>query len=341
MEKYENLDGLRIFACIGIISMHIAANADYTFGEVGETIISSFTHFVPMFLIVSGFGMSCGYYQKIRNGKIDFNIFYTKRYLKILPFFSILIFMDLVIDRSFSHILEGITELTLVFGLLPNNSPNVIGVCWTLGVIFLFYIMFPFVVFLCWSRIRTIISLIVSIIISFICSYYYFSDNYVVENFVGRTNFLYCAPWFLGGVFLYQFRSEIKKFVSRFRWPFLVLCVGATCGWYFVPDTNEGILMLKNLIVFLLWISYAISVKSFVLNNRITRFLGTISFEMYLAQMVVFRILEKLHLLYIFGNGWFSFILVSLIEIIILVAVIKLYKLVEKRIMKRIDLGKQ
>lgn len=29
MEKYDNLDGLRTVSCIGIVAMHIRANAEY------------------------------------------------------------------------------------------------------------------------------------------------------------------------------------------------------------------------------------------------------------------------------------------------------------------------
>ena len=60
---------------------------------------------------------------------------------KILPFFLTLILMDLALDHRPSQLIEGFTEATLVFGLLPNNQPSVIGVGWTLGVIFLFYLI--------------------------------------------------------------------------------------------------------------------------------------------------------------------------------------------------------
>ncbi len=99
--------------------------------------------------MISGFGIFCGYYEKFKNGSIDLNSFYTKRYKKILPFFITLILIDVIMERSLDHVIQGLTEATLVFGLLPNNQPDVIGVCWTLGVIFLFYMLFPFVVYLC------------------------------------------------------------------------------------------------------------------------------------------------------------------------------------------------
>ena len=37
-------------------------------------------------MIISAFGMCCGYYNKIENNEISVNEFYKKRFQKILPF---------------------------------------------------------------------------------------------------------------------------------------------------------------------------------------------------------------------------------------------------------------
>ena len=199
-ERYDNLDGLRALSCIAIIAMHIKANTSYEIDSwIYRSVIGAWGHLVALFLMITGFGMFCGYYEKFKSGTVDLNSFYSKRYKKLLPFFITLILIDIVIDRSLAHVIEGITEATLVFGLLPNNQLDVIGVCWTLGVIFLFYMLFPFVVYLCWTKRRAVKTFIVSIAISLFCSLYYFTDKFVVEGFAARHNILYCAPWIIGG----------------------------------------------------------------------------------------------------------------------------------------------
>lgn len=55
-----------------------------------------------------------------------------------------MLLLDILAERSFSYLIEGLTEATFVFGLLSNNQPDVIGVSWTIGVIFLFYMLFLF-----------------------------------------------------------------------------------------------------------------------------------------------------------------------------------------------------
>lgn len=85
-ERYENLDGLRTVSCLCIIAIHIKANADYNLNSILDTIITSWTHFVSFFLMISGFGMCCGYYEKFKRNEVVINDSYTKRYKKILPF---------------------------------------------------------------------------------------------------------------------------------------------------------------------------------------------------------------------------------------------------------------
>jgi len=331
-ERYNSLDGLRAIACIAIIAMHIRANSQYELAPWLKTTIVSWTLFVYLFLMISGFGMFCGYYDKFKNGSVNLNSFYVRRYSKIVPFFAFLILIDVVMERSLSSLIEGLTEVTMVFGLLPNNDLSVIGVGWTLGVIFLFYMLFPFAVFLCWSRKRAWISLMASVLLNTACSHYFFTDKFVLSSFISRHNFLYCAPYFLGGV-LYLYRNEVKRFVSSHRWPCFAACVAITVLYYVLIhpriDMNDpGAWML---LLFFSWLAYAISVESKFLNNRVMRYLSGISLEMYLAHMVIFRAVEKVKCLYLFGNGIISFVAVWIAVIIGLILFIEIYKYVFKR----------
>ena len=67
-ERYDNLDGLRAISCLCIIAMHIRANASSNLPGAADRVVASWTHFVPLFLMISGFGMFCGYYERFRNG---------------------------------------------------------------------------------------------------------------------------------------------------------------------------------------------------------------------------------------------------------------------------------
>ncbi len=78
-ERYEGIDGLKTYAIIGIALMHILSNGNYELGGfVFERLIPSFTNLVFLFMMVSGFGMCCGYYQKIKDKQISVGDFYAK-----------------------------------------------------------------------------------------------------------------------------------------------------------------------------------------------------------------------------------------------------------------------
>ena len=247
-----------------------------------------------------------------------------------------MIAIDVLMYRSLDHIMEGITEATLVFGLLPNNQLNVIGVSWTLGVIFLFYMLFPFVVYLCWNKRRAAITFILSIALSLFCSFYFFTESFVLEGFVPRHNILYCSPWIFGGGCIYLNKDIVKGFVMQHRRVWLTGCIGLSVAWYFVPSGNSGADMLRNLILFLPWVMYAISVESKILSNKVTKYLSGISLELYLAQMVIFRTVEKTRGLYIFGCGWRSFVITWIVVLLGLILFIEGWKRIWSEILMRI-----
>lgn len=207
--RYDNLDGLRAISCIAIIGYHVKKWTPMALGGPAGRIVDTLTQFVPLFLILSGFGMFCGYYERIKNNQISLNDFYKKRYKKLFPYMAFVLAIYVMIERTLPSVIEALTESTLIFGLLPNNNLNVLAIGWTVGVIFLFYMLFPFIVFTCWTKARAWVTLGISIVLSLFCSEYFFSEAFVT-NFVPRHSFLYCSPFFVvGGYFTYtKNRSE-------------------------------------------------------------------------------------------------------------------------------------
>ena len=65
---------------------------------------------------------------------------------------------------------------------------------------------------------------------------------------------------------------------------------------------------------------YAISFESKVLNNKITKYISNVSMEVYLCHMVMFRIVEKIHIGRYISNDYIcytiTFILVFTLSII-------------------------
>ena len=186
---YNGIDALHTFGCIAIVLWHVYANSGVNIGGYFATdILPSFNYLVYLFMMISGFGMCCGYFEKFRNRQIDLDKFYLKRYAKILPFFALLVLFDIAIEHNLSRLAEGFMELTMVFGFLPYGGLSVIGVAWTLGVIFVFYITFPFFVFLLSDKKRAWVTFFISIVIQILCALYFI---------ICAISFILCALYFI------------------------------------------------------------------------------------------------------------------------------------------------
>ncbi len=152
--RYESLDGLRAYAAIGIVMMHVLANMAVRPADnyLTNTVIPYFTNFTLLFMMVSAFSVCCGYYERVKNGLIRPNDFYRKRYRRLLPFFALMVVISVAVDHSKEALYEGFADLTLCFNLLPNPNIEIVGVGWFIGTVFTFYLLFPFFTFLLDNR---------------------------------------------------------------------------------------------------------------------------------------------------------------------------------------------
>ena len=283
-DRYEGIDGLKAYAIIGIALMHVLANGEYGMrGFVFERLIPSFTNLVFLFMMVSGFGMCCGYYQKIVDQKISVEDFYKKRYIKIWPYFALLCALDFVISPSKESLFEVFANLTLCQGLLPNAKISVIGVSWTLAVIFVFYMLFPFFCFLIGNKKRAWGVAVAALVFNWLCSNYFNA---------GRTDIVYDAIYFIAGGLIFLYRKELAEFTSKHKVIAGAILLIATVAYFAVGGNT--LTMLFFCVAALVY--------------PVAKFLGGISFEIYLCHMVIYRMLEKLHLVHLFGNGLLAYI---------------------------------
>lgn len=323
MEKklYGSIDGLRMIAAFGIVMMHIRANNNYEIsGFIYESIIPSFTNFVFLFMTVSAFGMCCGYYDKVLSNRVDWQDFYGKRFKKILPFFGILVLLDIAMSPSVGALCEAFADITLLFGFLPGaGNITVIGVGWFLGLVFVFYLIFPFFCVLLTNKKRAWMAFAVSLVYNLVCSNYFDVD---------RRNILYSACFFLTGGLIYLYRNEISKLN---HWIALGI-TGCAVALYYVVGGNAVMCLLVSSALLI----YAIINRGGILENRVTKFFSGISMEIYLSHMAIFRVVEKLGISRMFGNGWLQYAVMVVIVFIgatvFAIVMQKIFDLIGKKI---------
>lgn len=283
--------------------MHLKANNAYKIeGFIYNNIIPSFSSFVYLFMVISAFGMCCGYYNKIIQERVDFSAFYKKRYIRILPFFSVLVVIDLIMNFSWRSVAESIADVTLTFGLFPNDI-EIVGVGWFLGLVFAFYLIFPFYCTLISSKGKARLSLVIAIILNLVLD---------LRFEVGSNNIIYSLCFFILGGIMYQYRGKLEKTAIYLTLPIVILSIVIL---YVIGKNTFTILLASGSMLAL-----AISNDNIILNNPFTKFISDISMEIYLSHMVIFRGMEKLKLNVFIDNDIIQYIFTSLCCFILTVA---------------------
>ncbi len=326
---YNGIDGLRTIGCICIVLLHVYSNLEISIDNfIFNNFVSYFGSFVNMFFMISSFSLCCGYYEKFENKNIDLKLFYRSRFLKIIPFFGFVCLIDLILNfDGITTIYEFIANISLLFGFMPNNKINMIGVGWYLGILFVFYIIFPFYYTCICSKKRAWLSFVVSIILMFIVKYH-FSVNYD-----GTTIFNY-LPYLFGGSLLYLYRYNILEFVKKIKLLWMILTILSFIACYMTPNFigNFDVSFFKYIIFFSILIIAGISCDGIVLSNKFTKFISKNSLEIYLSHMILYRLVEKASYLFKIQNQFILFVICFLLVFLLTI----FFCLVVKYIFKKI-----
>lgn len=338
-KKYPSIDVLRAISAVGIVMMHMISKSNNQYemsGLVAETVIPWFTQLVYLFMMISAFGMCCGYHDRMLNGTIDLTSFYKKRVVRVLPYFFFLVALDLLSEFSFERLLEGFAEVTLVFGFLPEaNKFTVLGIAWFLGITFVFYTIFPLFSVLTRTKAAAWKTMLFAVIYNFACNYYFFNKDHYPNGFYGRQNILFSGMFFVAGALVYLYRTELCEKLGE-KWQVSVIISLIVTALYFaVPFINENkyLQFPYYVLIFALWLISAI-IHDFELTGffgRFIRLLAKYSMEIYLTHMMVFRILQKIGLNYLFGRGSISYIFTVICSIAGALAVAILFRIIWAR----------
>lgn len=155
--------------------------------------------------------------------------------------------------------------------------------------------------------------MICALIYNFVCSSYFFDANHIAEqetiNFSARTNILYCAVYFTAGGLIYLYQKELAAFSEKHKIITSMVLLGATIAYYVLGGSTAT--MLAFCMAALIFALGCKRCKG-VLANPVTKFLGGISFEIYLCHMVIYRMLEKLHLIHLINNSLIAYIFTAI-----------------------------
>lgn len=121
---------------------------------------------------------------------------------------------------------------------------------------------------------------------------------------MGRENIVYSLPFFIAGGLIYLYRDKVKKW--HIYLPLTILSIFV----YYLMGGNAYTCLLVSITFLLL----AISIGG--RYSKIVSFISGISMEIYLSHMVVFRLVEKMGLNILFGNGWLQYFITVILVLV-------------------------
>ncbi len=306
-ERYDNLIGLRGYTCLAIIIMHVLMNGDFGLaGFAYESLIPAFSSLTQLFMLISAFSLCCGYYPEFVAGAVDLEKFYKRRYMRVLPLFAFLSTVELALYHDINAVYEWLANLTLAFGFIPNHEIEVIGVGWFIGVVFIFYMIFPFFVFMLSNKTRAWIMMAVTVVLHILCDIR-FTDA------IGNKNFIYSSMFFAAGGMIYLYREKLKnKYVSIISLIGIVAC----CAAFYLGKFSDYVMLVLYSFLCILAISSENTVMKAIFQNGIIKCIGSISMELYLCHMVAYRVLEKTNTLKLFSNNMINYYIDCVVIII-------------------------
>lgn len=309
--RNKSIDILRTIALLVVIIYHIYAvsGMQYSIDIINKLISMGGELGVSIFFVISGYSI----YQNLSHKNYNsYGMYLINRIKRISPHYYISIFFILILTNSAvylskEHFLNIVSHLFFFHNLFYNCHGAISGVLWTMGVIFQFYLIAPFIK-KCIDKkpiLSVIISIVITIIFKYVLFYVFFSKQQLNEMYYfiyGRQLFTTIDAFVLG-----MFISKIESKQDSKNYIYLSIClifivILLLCGSnYFTFFGNESIhsASFKGIFFFIildviisLVIYFLSSIK--IPNNKITQILLSISKHEYAIYIWHLLILNSL-----------------------------------------------
>ncbi len=302
---------------------------------------------VCFFLVLSGFVMSVGYWDKIRSRKIEYRNFFEKRLLRLYPYHIIGFIIALVLLRPSyggSTLFVYISNLLMLQSWIPDpkfffscDSPS-----WCLSDFMFCYAMFPFIVRLVENKIthhKRLLGIGIALLIA-----YFIIINLIPINF--QLAFIYINPLFrlldfCIGMLLWWISFSVvspisaqmnlninSKVVNIFELLPILLFIALVSLYQYVPEIY-GLASFWWIPVVFLILTFSLTnerkgIISRILSSRPLVWFGEMSFAFYMLHVPLiggYRILAN-HLsdLPIYNSLW-GIVIIFIITIVLSAAV--------------------
>lgn len=289
--RLEAVDSLRGIAATGVVIVHSLAMFDL--GPTGVTGIGYLVLGVPLFFVISAFSMSLAYDGGIGTAAA-WKRYALRRFFRIAPLFYVMLAVWLVyyhhLGSPFGGIGKLLNNLTFVFGVTQDG---IVPAGWSIGIEMCFYAIFPLLLLR-----RDIPSALLLLALSLGAAWLANRPQAEAEPYHYWTHVLTNAPYFAAGLLAWRVHLTMRGGTSAAVRHLLlgagVATAASMVAWGPVIDAAQtyslpvpvSLVAGWSLAFFLIVLSQSLGATA-LLDNRVTRFLGKISYSLYLSHPFV------------------------------------------------------
>lgn len=289
------IESLRAYAACAIVIFHVIHLTGIPIPRSLEFMKWYFAFGVPLFFVVSAFSLAYGYEGRL-SGASEVLRFYLRRFLRIAPLFYAMVAYTLLTTRGGSwlgaHSGEIAANLAFVFNLFPDLVEGISPASWSIGVEMVFYAIFPLVL----MAVRGPVSAAVGTVAATVAAVLFGLRMDMLGDVPGafiQHGFLFNLPYFGFGLFAY---FSYRRMSPRLGPAALVAGVVGLLILYGMATWPTPLMpgRIGNTVFQALWgAPFALLCLAMaqnppaILSNPVTRFLGKISFSLYLTHPYV------------------------------------------------------
>ncbi|WP_082656900.1 acyltransferase family protein [Pseudomonas citronellolis] len=294
-------DILRGFAALGVVLFHVHYLSGINPSPIAGALFGRFDFLVRLFFSISAFSIFYAYFKRLET-QGELRKFYKNRFFRIAPLFYVVLFTTIAINyihnSTLPDLYEFILSITFLFPFVPGKHGSIVGGGWSLGVEWVFYIFLPLLLCL----IRTWRSAIV--VWTLTCTVSAFRYSYFnVDNMPSQLReygilfFLSHLPFFIVGIACFwaiqekQSNEKDTPITKTLRGCIIVSCFLFLIIYFrnqwsnyiaeeFVISAASYVLLRVSTFTLPIWI-----------DNKLSRYLGSISYSVYLTQFPVISLL--------------------------------------------------
>ncbi len=277
----------------------------HAFSWNNTTLFQVGTYGVYLFFILSGFSMWYVYAPRALSTDMV-KAFFVARFARIFPLYFLACILATA-ARCYAQGTQSVTSLeflhkfllnvTFLFGVDNTGKNSIVPGGWSIGIEWVFYILFPLLLLFARSGRVMAVLLAGGVILNYVCANAALAHTTLVDGWVDYTHFSVFFVYFIAGIVTAELYERTRTRFTGNAWPWLarLMPLAAIAFVFFYPSaTVEDYLTGYHTIALLVASMLAVFFASLLtqpsrLEVRAYHFLGDISYGVYLLNFFVYN----------------------------------------------------